>query len=390
MVQFSKSPQWSSSFFFKTPSSSPQTEKGVKTNKQSIFLFSRFNNTNEQQQEERKKMNMIVPSSSPSSSPNSKKEQKLFVHPKHNNSIFSFGGTNTNNESNSSSFKMFQFTSLHTERCCPPNENDDTPNEKTKTTTEQQIPLLPTSTAPHASIITNKERHGSNISTNNNNNNDDEVAIVGRTLYEMANAQSQLGHTNTALHYLNQALKAQRNAYGEEHTIVAQTLVRRSVLLAQSKHAYYSLLDKEKAARINKRIGREVEEEKEILKEEATTLFKVGTLQQERGNYDEALDNFYASLQIQRRIMGNQSYSSSVEVAKLLCIIGKAHHQRREHINAIDAFAKGIAIYKKVGCDVKKQHSDDSSMPGWVVKCIKDKTLFAVVNKDYWSDPNGV
>jgi len=212
---------------------------------------------------------------------------------------------------------------------------------------------------------------------NKENTNKEHDNLAGRALCNKAHAQSRLGNSQTALQYANEALSIQRTKFGEESQTVARTFVIRSTVLASMNQIYDSVLDMEKAARIQKRVSTG---SKTDSVEEAETLLKVGTLQHERGNFVEAMDNFEAALTIRRKILG----PCSIGVAQVLCIIGRAYHQRRRYIDAVHAFSEGIAIYKEAGVSL------DHPGVAWVARCMQDKTLFAEVTRDYWADDNAV
>lgn len=165
---------------------------------------------------------------------------------------------------------------------------------------------------------------------------------VGRGLYDMAEAQANLGHYEKAFQLWNEALKLQKEKLGPRHPAVACTLARRGSTSARLGHWYPAALDLETAAHIYQSRG------EDALASDA--LIQLAIAQERMGHLDEAVANMEAALAVKKELRDEES------VARLNCLIGNIRHQQRDYEQALQSFRIGLACYEQAGVDKSHPH----------------------------------
>lgn len=163
----------------------------------------------------------------------------------------------------------------------------------------------------------------------------------GKRLMDMAEAQANLCNWEKAFDLWDQALQVQKEKLGPHHMTVASTRARRGRAFSQLSQWYPAALDLGKAAHIFQ--GKD-----DTMASD--TYMKLAIAQDRMGHFDEAIASMQRALELKEKIQDQEG------IARLHCLIGNVHHQRRDYKSAMESYRVGLECYERAG--VAKDHPD--------------------------------
>lgn len=172
---------------------------------------------------------------------------------------------------------------------------------------------------------------------------------------ELGEAQANLGNWDKAFSFWDQALQLQKRELGPHHIVVAMTRERRARAFFHLSQWYPAAVDYGKAAHIF------VLCQQDSLASDA--LMQLAMAQEKLGRLDEAIHNMEEAIDLKKKLQDEEG------VARLYCLMGYIHHQRRDYQLARESYRIGLECYEKAG--VSKDHPDVI----WATRRASDRSM---------------
>lgn len=157
---------------------------------------------------------------------------------------------------------------------------------------------------------------------------------VAASLSKLGAAQTALGNYDEAFEKLRKALKIARDSLGHQHKTVAQMLCHLACLYFEAGELMSSEASFQDALEIYRCVWSRAENRDACMTQLTDTLCNVGSIQNRRRRFAEAIESFSEALDLQRGIVGHDDS----RVISTLDNLGYSYSKMKDYNSALSCY----------------------------------------------------